>query len=237
MFQNVKCLDIFLYINKYTYLCVCLINLKEMEKGVIKSHESYGMISISKFNSNGSQFFGSDLSHNGGIMITVSKAEKKTMLSSDWYHSQNELIRIHMTHNQFVDAITSGMNTEGVPCTLHHINGKRISQIDHIEDKRDMFSNDMKNTNTEYLNRIDEILKMLNGNIGKRKENEISHELKVLKSHIGSNTSFVMKCFNESMDKSVTEAKRTISGYIDNKIHSLGIEGLRKELKISIEKK
>jgi len=208
-----------------------------MENTEIKNHESYGMINISRFSCNKSQFFGSDLSHSGGISITISNAEKETKLNSDWYHTTESLIRIELSHNQFVDAITSGMNTSGVPCTIKRYGNKKVEQIDHIEDKKEQFSNSMKDTHSKYKIRIDNILDMFEGNIGKRKASEIKHELEVLKNHISSNTNFVMTCFNEAMEKSVTEAKHSISNYIDHKVHSLGIEGLKKELQISIENK
>jgi hypothetical protein len=206
-----------------------------MEKEDKKQHESYGMIDICRFTGNGSQYFGSDLIHNGGVSISISNAEKVTKLSSDWYHSREELIRVEMSHNQFVDAITSGMNTSGVPCTIKRYANNRVEQKNHVEDKKEQFSNDMKDTHVEYKKRIDGILELLEGNIGKRKASEIKHELEVLKSHISSNTNFVMGCFNEAMEKSVTEAKHSISNYIDHKVHSLGIEGMKKELQISIE--
>lgn len=205
-----------------------------MKDEKIYEHESYGIINISKFNSNGSQFFGSDLKHNGGITISISKGEKIRKLNSEWFHENEELIRVELTHNQFVDAITSGMNTSGIPCTIKRLGQKQIEQIKHVEDKRDLFSNDMKDTHTEYINRINDILTLLDGNIGKKKADEIKNELKTLKTHISSNTNFVMKCFNESMDKSVTEAKHSIANYIDTKVNTLGIEALRDQLQISL---
>jgi len=200
-----------------------------------KQHESFGMIDVSRHTGR-SQYFGSDLEHSGGVSITINKAEKVNRLNTDWFHSKEELIRIELTHNQFIDAITSGMNTAGVPCTIKAFSGKKVEQIDHVEDKKELFSNNMKEAHNEYKKRIDDISGLLNGSLGKRKVDEIKHELKVLKSHIESNTNFVMECFNEAMDKTVIEAKHTIANYIDHKVHSLGIEGLRKELKISIEK-
>ena len=202
-----------------------------------KEHESYGIIDISRFTGNNSQFFGSDLCHNGGIAITIRNAEKIRNLNSDWYHSKENLIRVELSHNQFVDAITSGMNTSGVPCTIKRLGNKRIPQIDHVEDKKEQFSSDMKDTHLEYKKRIDDILQMLSGNIGKKKTDDIKKQLEVLKSHISSNTNFVMTCFNEAMENTVTEAKHSISNYIDHKVHAFGIEGLKKELQISIEKK
>lgn len=200
-------------------------------------HESFGMIDISRFNSNGSQYFGSDLSHNGGISISIHNAEKNTTYNSEFYHSKDELIRVELSHNQFVDAITSGMNTIGVPCTIKRYRGLRVPQINHVEDKKDKFKISMKDTQNNYKTRIDNIMSMLEGSIGKRKASDIKKELQILKLHISSNTNFVMECFNEDMEKSVTEAKHSIASYIDHKVHSFGIESLRKEINVDIEPK
>ena len=201
-----------------------------------KEHVSYGMIDISRYSGGKGEFFGSDLCHNGGISIKISNAEAETKYSSNWYHPTNNLIAVRMSHNQFVDAITSGMNTSGVPCTVTAFNGESIPQISHITDKKDQFTNDMKDTHIKYHERINDILNMLDGKIGVKKAKDIKHELEVLKSHISSNTNFVMTCFNEAMEDTVTEAKHSIANYIDHKVHSLGIESMREELKISIEK-
>lgn len=201
----------------------------------VKTHESYGIIDIARFTGNGSQFFGSDLIHNGGISITIKKGEVERRLSKEWFFGHQEIIRVELSNNQFVDAITSGMNTSGVPCTIKHLNGIRVEQTQHVEDKKEVFRNEMKDTNQEYKNKIDSILEMLDGNIGKRKADQIRHELDVLKNHIGSNTNFVMNSFNEAMEKTVTEAKHSIANYIDHKVNSLGIEAMKNEVSIQIE--
>lgn len=200
-----------------------------------KEHESYGMLDISRFSGNNSQFFGSDLVHGGGISITISKADVERSLHKDWFHSGEQLIRVELSHSQFVDAIISGMNTGGVPCTILRYDGKQVPQIDHVDNRKEQFRNEMTETHTKYKKQIDGILGLLNGNIGKRKADEIKHELAILKSHIESNTNFVMTSFNEAMENTVTEAKHSIANYIDHKVHSLGIEGIKKELQISIE--
>ena len=205
-------------------------------KAIKGKHESYGMIQINRFTGNGSQFFGSDLIHNSGISISILEGDKEHKLSSEWFHTGEELIRIELSSNQFVDAITSGMNTNGVPCTIKRYNGE-VEQIDHVIDKKEQFSNDMLETNGEYKKRIDGILSLLlEGNLGKKKANEIIHELQVLRNHIGNNTNFVMTCFNEAMEKSVTEAKHSVANYIDHKVTSMGIESLRNEIQIKLDK-
>ena len=97
-----------------------------------KQHPSYGMIDISQFTSTGTTFFGSDIVDNGGISITISTADVDRKLNDNWYHSDEQLIRISMSRSQWVDAITTSMNTSGVPCTLERVNGKGICPL--IED-------------------------------------------------------------------------------------------------------
>ena len=201
-----------------------------------KEHESYGMIQISKYNGS-SEFFGSDVSHNGGVSITISKAVSDRDLSNDWYHSGNELIRVRLSSNQYVSAITSGMNTTGVPCTIERFNNNKIEQINHITNKKEQFVSEMEDTQEEFKVKINKIIEKLDGNIGKRKSDEIKKDLEVLRNHISSNTNFVLKCFNEAMEKTIVEAKHSISNYIDSKVHSLGLEAIKEQLQVSIDKK
>lgn len=200
-----------------------------------KTHESYGMLTFSRFSGNGSEFYGSDLKHSGGVTLRIATGGVKRDLSSNWYYANKNLIEVKMSYNQFVDAITAGMNTEGVPCTLTYFNGTQIPQISHVEDKREVFAQEMNETSKEYLNKIDALTEMLDGNLGKKKIEEIKHGLSILKSHIKDNNHFVERQFRKSMDKAVNEAKHSIANYIDNKIHSTGLEVLRNDLQIGMK--
>jgi len=202
-----------------------------------KTHESYGMISISKFNGNGNSFFGSDVEHEGGVSITISKATVERDLCREWYHPVDDIIQVDMSPNQYVDAITSGMNTSGVPCTIRRIAGKVVERDNYISDKKELFSTEMTETQQEFISKIDNITELLKSGNGAKVKKEALYELDVLKNHLSSNTNFVLKQFNEAMDKTVLEAKQSISSYIDNKVHTLGIEGMKKEFNLSIESK
>jgi len=199
-----------------------------------ETHESYGMIDIAKFTGK-REFFGSDIIQNGGINIVISKASVERDLSTEWFHAEEEIISVEMSSNQFIDAITSGMNTAGIPCTIKHINGKRMQQIDHVIDKKQTFRNELINTHKEYFKKIDSLIELASKPISKKEQATILKDLGILRNHIASNTNYVMDCFNENMEKTVTEAKQSVSNYIDHKIHSLGLETIRKELSVSIE--
>lgn len=59
----------------------------------VDKHESYGNIDISRFSGNNSEFFGSDLYHNGGISITISNADRSKEYGRERIHSCEQLIR------------------------------------------------------------------------------------------------------------------------------------------------
>jgi len=209
-----------------------------MENENKKEHDSYGMISISRFSGGGCQFYGSDINHSGGFSITISKSYMENKYASKWHYSSDELIEVNISTNQFIDLIGANLNTSGVPCTIKHINCQRIEQIEHVVDKKCEFRNNMNETYEEFYKRIDNILELLSdGNIGKKKQKDLIHEMQILKGHIKSNTDFIMDRFNESMDDTITEAKQNISNYVDHKVQSLGIEAMREELNTSIEPK
>lgn len=199
------------------------------------THESYGNIAINKFQSNQAEFFGSDIYHSGGISITISQAETERGYGRNRIYPRDQVIRVEMSYNQFVDAITSGMNTQGVPCTIRRIGKDSIPQVPHVEDKTKLFSQDMQDMYKEFQISIDSILNQLDGNIGKKKLAEIKIKLESLKMNISSNTNFVMDTFTESMNDTVKEAKQSIASYVEHRVNSLGIEALRDQFAIELK--
>ena len=203
-----------------------------------KTHESYGQIKVSKFTGNGVEYFGSDIIHNGGISLEISRCSVETKYNSKYYYQEKPLIRVQMSNSQYVDMITSAMNTAGVPCTLIQTEGGMVPQISHVEDKVETFKRSIEDTQLEYGNRIDSIIEKLStGTLGKKKVAELIKDLGILQSHIKSNTPFVMDRFEKQMEDTIIEAKQSISLYVDTKVQAMGIESLRDELMVKIESK
>lgn len=190
------------------------------------NHETFGKISISKYSGRG-EFFGSDLVHNGGINIEISGASVERKVGREWIHSENLKIRVQMSHNQYIDMITSGMNTDGVPCTIIHDGTKFLDRIPHAKNTKEDFKRDFNKTNEQLLLRIEELQSKLSGNIGKRKLEELKHDLSIIKNHLESNIPFVMNSFTEEMEQVVTEAKHSISNYMEHKVRTLGLEAIK----------
>lgn len=200
-----------------------------------KKHPSYGKISISRFSSNRVEFFNSDLYHSGGINLTISKGSVERRHGSEHVYSEEDLIQVRMSNSQFIDAITSGMNTDGVPCTIERVLGENIPSDQFVQPSKDKFRGDMKDVYSGLLAKIKSIeTKLSQPTLGKRKIEEIKGEVDTLKRHLVSNTNFTMKTFEESMERSVQEAKQSIANYIDHKTHTLGVQALRDQFLIEM---
>ena len=52
----------------------------------------------------------------------------------------------------------------------------------------------------------------------------------MLMQDVNSNLPFVQRSFNKSIDKTVLEAKGEVEAFVMNKVTSLGIKGLEKEM-------
>lgn len=202
-----------------------------------KIHESKGVISIGKFSTNNGQFFGSDLVHNSGIYIKISRGSESERHGSKGYFGKECLITVELTHSQFYEAITSGMSSREIPCTIRELCGKSIERIDFVENRKKKSLKFMSEVTGDIFERIKKLQEKIHRGITAKEAEEISHELRIIESHLKSNIPFVFDIFEEEMDNKIVEAKQSINGFIESKIMSMGIESLRGELQGGIKDK
>ena len=206
-----------------------------MSKEKTRTHESYGMLSMSRVTSNkGTVLFGSSLAHSNTIRLRIKRAEEKRHLNSFWYHGREELIEIEMSPTQFTDAITN-MNTEGVPVTIRYVNGKEVEPPPY-ENIFDTFNEEFTDDISEILGDTCKIMKKVEeelkapGTISKKKRLELAGLLFKVEQDIRANLPFVHKQFLRQVSKSISEAKGAIEAFFSNTIYRLGSEKMKKEL-------
>ncbi len=202
-----------------------------MEDFKREQHESYGKIRISKI-SGGLSLFDSEVGNGGAIQIQISTAHLNRDLNHNWIHSDKELVEVYLSPLQWAEAITTAMNTDGVPCTLNKVMGKTMERtpendvIGQFEDEvATGFEQRMKDV-VEAENRIKDIL----ATKGAIKKGELREAYDILNKglrHFESNMNYTKKCFDEQMDKTVLEAKQQIHHYVNTTIQELGIESLK----------
>lgn len=210
------------------------------DKTKVTKHESFGMCGVSRFEGGSSTYFGSSIKHHGGIAITIRHAHLQRDLNRDWISPDDEIIEINMSYNQYADMISSPNTGSGVPCTIRHINRKRIENPPYeskAEEHRQEFQATMENIakdGTLYMKEALDILKNKT-TISKADRNTIIDAFKMFKQEIESNMPFAFTQFQEQMDKTVTEAKAEIEGFIETKIRSAGLESIRGNLPALME--
>jgi len=219
------------------------VNNKVVSDNELEKHDSYAMISFARTSSNqGTNLFGSSILHSNTIRMRVKRGEVNRYLNSDWFHGGEELIEVEMSMAQFAEAITSLNMGEGVPVTLLSFNQQRSESCPHIN-KRLQIEQEFEKSVKELSARLEELTRATKNILNEKKplskanRDTILREIDALKMAVNSNIPFVQRSFNRQMDKTVSEAKGEVDGFVMNKIISTGIEGLESsQLMIEEEK-
>lgn len=199
-------------------------------------HESYGMLGFNRATGSSRNLFGSSISHNNTIIMRVKTASVDRKLNCDWYHGEKQLIEIEMSYTQFVEAITHMNSGDGVPITLRRVYGKSMEDTPFISKRKefeDEIKQNVKEVNVKAKKLISEINDVFQSSgISKKNKDKILNALQQLNQEIESNMPYLQTCFNEQMDKTVTEAKGEIEAFVQERVMSLGIEALKDEFKM-----
>ncbi len=201
-----------------------------MPFGDKEKHDCFGKIRMSKYQGD-SQFFGSNVTHHGGVVIEISRASYERSISHDWFSSDEKLIEVRLSPLQFAELITTGMNTDGVPCTIHRDHNGRVEQrdfADSMEQFNDEYNEDIENQVKGINNAINLVNKSLSSKSVKKSDLKvIQAQLSKIHQDITSNMPYVRKCFDEHVQKSVLEAKTSVESFIESKVRQLGVESLK----------
>ena len=191
-----------------------------------KKEDYMGMVSWSKsYNASPRNLFGTEIKTDNPITLRINKAEETSNLSRNWYHSLGQIVEIEMSPIQWAEFLTSG-NTSGVPCTIRYIGGQRMSDPKETE----MF-NDYNEEVEEHFDKFKEIEDVVKSAIDSKKPmgtKDLNSLLCKIHNAI-SNVDFVKNSFKEDMNTIVGKAKAEFNAYVENRIHEIGIEELKKE--------
>jgi len=203
-----------------------------------QKHASFGQISFSRVSSNSTKFYGSELPQDNYISMEIKNSEIHRDLTQDRYFSAGiPLIRIRMSSSQFAEMLTSMNCGSGVPCTIERLVGTKIEELPTQESRKELvhkkFEDRMKmfaNSIRENQNKAKEIVKKKT--LSKQDIHNLTHQLEWLTQEVESNIPFFAKCFQETMDEVVHEAKTEVENAIQHKINVLGLNALHEENKL-----
>lgn len=190
------------------------------------THPSYGMLLFGRRTGGKTALFGSSIEHSDTIAMVLTHGEVTRGLNTDWYYGNKQIVEVEMSYSQFAEAITSMNMGSGVPVTIRQTEKDgRISPCDFIN-KREQFQNELKdrlnNANELSMSLAKEVAEIFEKKtLNKSDKQEIMGKINHIIAQVSSNVSFTYDCFNEQMDKTVTEAKGEIEAFCQNKINSI----------------
>lgn len=194
-------------------------------------HESYGMLSFSRFNGGTRHYFGSSIEHDGGIELVLREGSVARGISNDWFHAGKRLFEIQMSPSQFTELITNMNHGSGVPVTIKYIDGKVMEEPPFTNKRLQFekeFSIEMKKLANDLERTIANAKELLTSSkpLNKAQKEEIMKALTNSVSFLSSNAPYISSQFNEQMDRTVMEAKGEIDAMVTKTITKLGFEKL-----------
>ena len=205
-------------------------------------HESYGNITVTRASSSGTFLFGSDAVHHHFVHVELSAAEMERDLSHNWLHGRKRIAEFWMTESQWAHFVSSFGDGTGTPVTLRYADGRGLEQCPKPDQWREQFSNEIKERVEMAIDGLKtaesslrEALKPGNKTLGKKELHEILSAIDSAILQVTRNLPYVEKCFNESMDQKMTDAKIEFESIVARRLQELGLESLRKQLPEEIE--
>ena len=202
---------------------------------MIKEHESYGILSISKVQGTPVRFFGSELKPTNFICLEIKEAKLiDSKLQSNEISSGETIVRIRMTNAQFAEAITSLNFGIGTPCTIERANGKSMEnppkQISKIEETSQKYQ--LESTESIFNEYIDELVDIINKK-GSAKQKETAERIKSsLKKRLSKDFEFSRAMLKEAKEQAIAEIKAETEAIVTGIVTQVGIDSIKSQQKL-----
>lgn len=189
---------------------------RENYPGTRDDHPAYGILDIAR--TTGSvALVGSAIKHHQFISITICKAHRNRNHNEDQFFQDDEIVEVWLSPIQWAEAICS-MNTSGVPCTIKHIRGESMPEpeIDHARERvTKEFAEDVQHVAKE-LDEIQAFIHQLadQPRVGKGDLAKLKEMIRQARQDISCDLPFVAKQFNETVEKTVAQAKGEFEAYV-----------------------
>lgn len=198
------------------------------------THESFGQISFTRTVGGNTNFYGSELPQDHYISLEIHHSEIERELTQDRYYNKGQILRLRMSSGQFSELITSMNSGTGIPCTLERLQSKKIESIPVLESRKDFvhrkFEDRMKEFAVKLKTKQDRVKELSNKKtLSKEDQKELNWTVEWITQEVTSNIPFFAKCFQETMDDVVFEAKLEVENAIQHKISVLGLNALHEE--------
>jgi len=210
-----------------------------MEEEKLK-HSSFGQIQFNRTTGGGRSFYGSQLPQDHYITMEIHHSEMIRELTQDKYYNLGQIIRLRLTSGQFAELVTSMNCGTGIPCTIERLTGQRIDELPELEGRKEFVHRKFEDRMKQFGDTIRENQKkaldiVKKKTLSKDDIHNLSHQINFLTQEVERNIPFFAKCFQETMDEVVFEAKTEVENAIQHKINVLGLNALHEQNKLLSE--
>ncbi len=193
--------------------------INSLHEDTREEHPAYAMVGASRVTGN-AQLAGSDFRHQNYIVVRLSKAHLSRSLSNDRWFAEKRIVEFAMSEAQwatFVSSLNVGM---GVPCTLQFTEGAgSVPRIEPLDDREKVFRKEVAET---MLDAMSALQKAHDEAPTKKLKEHIAKAMQEIKLNIP----FVVKQFDEHMEKTIEAAKVEVNAYITGAVQRAGLEHL-----------
>ena len=192
------------------------------EKDAVReSHPSWGLVSAHRVQSTpGSILFDSDIRHGHFIRLEVKRATRDRDLHRDWiHHSGQPLIEIDMSEAQWA-AMTSSMNTTGVPCTIRATETNQNVDGLAYEPRLQVSIAEVRQQALKIQARLDAAVKA----VEEKPTKANIRSLRLAMESVTSNMDFAAKSLSEHAENVVQKARNDIEAMVTQKAVQLGVD-------------
>ena len=193
------------------------------------NHESYGTIVVTRAQSGKEHpLFGSSIQHRNTIHLEIRQAGISRTLSTDFVHPGKQIIEVEMSQSQWAEMVSSIGIGEGTPCTIRHLDGKRVEDCPYTS-VREQFDKEFDDSVQESLKNLRDAVAACEELLAKKSLTKADREqvldlVRKAYREVSDSVPFIKSQFTEQMDNTVKEAKGEIEALAMNHLLNSALE-------------
>lgn len=201
-----------------------------------ESHESYGLVSVSRVHGSGHRLFGSSVKHGHFFTMSVRRARRLAGTFGERFYEQHggaPIVDIAMTAMQFVDLITSANMGSGVPCTITRVEGVPMdpppvdmgSELRMIHESFAEETKELQSTMKSTLADLDTLL--AKKSLTKDDKEAIRHVVWRADRFFSDHAPWMLKFFGETAEKMAAKGRAEVESFVRLALERAGIKAIR----------
>lgn len=179
-------------------------------------HPSFGVVTLHRYQSTGTNLFQSDLTHHDLVGIKIHGAKRERSLGQDWVYTKDAVIEIEMSLAQFASFVSSSGQGSGTPCTITWDHGP-VPAAPH-ESRMAKSTGEVKGAAEKALGTVQKaarrVREAFDAKAGRREMGPLIDDLERVVQQAPGNMVFATKQLDRHVENTVQQAKADIEAMV-----------------------